>query len=125
MTTKIVPMPPLTTEMIAPVETALPIAGPNRLSDEARLTTTQLVRRADEEAVDRRDAPALVVRREQLHGGVPHDDAHVIHRAADEQHPERKPEPARKPERNRRQPEHGHTPEQRASGFLHRRAVRE
>ena len=76
MTTKIVPMPPLTTENMVPVATAcierragfgvIPHRSEN-MRDEAGLEPAQFVRRADEEAVDRRDAPALVVRREQLH----------------------------------------------------------
>ena len=74
-----------------------------QVSDQAGLEAAQLVRGADEEAVDGGDAPALLIRREELHQRVPHHDADVVHRAAEEEHEKGEPEPARAAERNRGQ----------------------
>jgi hypothetical protein len=52
---------------IAPVAMVLPMHRAEQMLRHAGLEAAQLVGRADEQAVHRRDAPALVVRRQDLH----------------------------------------------------------
>ena len=76
-TTAIVPTPPSTTAA----------TGPTAAAGEARLELAELVRRADEDRVHGRDAPAHLVRRLELHERLAHDDADHVGRTDDERAP--------------------------------------
>jgi len=78
--------------------------------DASRFEPPELVRRADEHSVDRRNPASHLVGGEDRRQRMAHDDADVIERAGQEQHRQREPEISRKAEDDRRQPETGHGP---------------
>lgn len=74
----------------------IPHHRPAQVSYKTGLESVQLIRLTDEKAVNDIDAPAFFIQREQLHQGLPHHHADIVHRAAGKQHGKRKPKPAGK-----------------------------
>src|SRR4051795_10692907 len=90
----------------------------------AGLERADLVGRADEDLIDRGDAPEELARRERGHERPADDDADLVGRAAEAEDRERETEAARQGEGDHAEAEDGYTGEERPSGAAHRRAVR-
>jgi tripartite-type tricarboxylate transporter receptor subunit TctC len=84
--------------------------------EQARLECAELVRRADEHPVDRRDAAAQRVGRVELHDRRANHHAHAVERARREQRDERQPEPGRQAEDDDRCAVARHRPYECAAG---------
>ena len=92
---------------------------------DAGFKSTQLVGRADEQAVDGRHPTAQVIRRQHLHQGAAHYHADVVQGPGECQHGQRKNEIIREAKDDRGHAKARHGGEERRSGAAQRRPVRQ